>query len=152
MAARDEYIKKLREKDYICLSNSIHQQNHDPAWPEQGKPHLDTAGQECSTVKIKMAMPHDRRREGPHEGHPLPHGCQVTNVCGNRSHPDIAFAVAHLSQFSSNPGPEHWTATQQVVRHLAPTCSMTLVLEGRTHLYFTDGLTQTGDLMSTVED
>jgi hypothetical protein len=26
------------------------------------------------------------------------------------THPDIAFAVAHLSQFSLNPGPEHWMA------------------------------------------
>jgi hypothetical protein len=42
--------------------------------------------------------------------------------------PDIAFAVAHLSQFSSNPGPAHWSAAQRVVQYLVTTKEMVLVL------------------------
>ena len=30
--------------------------------------------------------------------------------------PDISFAVQHLSQFMSNPGPAHWTAVKRVTR------------------------------------
>jgi hypothetical protein len=37
--------------------------------------------------------------------------------------PDIAFAVQTLSQFTSNPGPEHWTAVKQVFRYLNGTRS-----------------------------
>jgi hypothetical protein len=35
--------------------------------------------------------------------------------------PDIAFAVASLSQFSSNPSQTHWTAVKHVLRHLKGT-------------------------------
>ena len=35
--------------------------------------------------------------------------------------PDIAFAVQNLSQFTSNPGPEHWQAVKRVFRYLSGT-------------------------------
>ena len=35
--------------------------------------------------------------------------------------PDISYAVQALSQFSSRPGPEHWTAVKQVLRYLKGT-------------------------------
>ena len=35
--------------------------------------------------------------------------------------PDIAYAVGVLSRFSSNPGPEHWTAVTRVFRYLKGT-------------------------------
>ena len=35
--------------------------------------------------------------------------------------PDIAFAVQTLSQFTTNPGPAHWTALKRVFRYLAGT-------------------------------
>ena len=31
------------------------------------------------------------------------------------THPDVAFAVQHLSQFNSNPGYAHWTAAQHTI-------------------------------------
>jgi hypothetical protein len=40
--------------------------------------------------------------------------------------PDIAYAVQTLSQFSSNPGPEHWTAVKRVFRYLAGTRNLKL--------------------------
>src|ERR1700678_3294264 len=38
--------------------------------------------------------------------------------------PDISFAVQHLSQFMSNPGPAHWTAVKRVFRYLNGTRSL----------------------------
>ena len=43
---------------------------------------------------------------------------------------DVAFAVQHLSQFSSNPGHAHWTAAQRVIRYLYTTRDHALVLGG----------------------
>lgn len=40
--------------------------------------------------------------------------------------PDIAFAVQHLSQFSSNPMPDHLTAAKQVLRYLKGTADVGL--------------------------
>ena len=41
--------------------------------------------------------------------------------------PDIAFAVQHLSQFSVNPGPAHWTAVKRVFRYLQGTQNLGIV-------------------------
>jgi hypothetical protein len=41
--------------------------------------------------------------------------------------PDIAYAVTTLSQYSSNPGPEHWSACKRVFRYLSGTRSYGLV-------------------------
>ena len=38
--------------------------------------------------------------------------------------PDISFAVQHLSQFMSNPGPAHWTAVKRVFQYLNGTRSL----------------------------
>ena len=44
--------------------------------------------------------------------------------------PDISFASSHLSQFNANPGPSHWKAALRVLRYLAGTRDMCLVLGG----------------------
>ena len=43
------------------------------------------------------------------------------------THPDIAFAVTHLSQFSTNPTEDHYKAAQHVCRYLVGTCDHKLV-------------------------
>lgn len=44
---------------------------------------------------------------------------------------DIAYAVQNLSQFTQNPGPEHWTAVKRVFRYLKGTTDYGLVYGGR---------------------
>ena len=41
--------------------------------------------------------------------------------------PDIAFAVTHLSQFSTNPTKDHYKAAQHICRYLVGTCDYKLV-------------------------
>ena len=41
--------------------------------------------------------------------------------------PDIAFAVTHLLQFSTNPTEDHYKAAQHVCRYLVGTCDYKLV-------------------------
>lgn len=52
-----------------------------------------------------------------------------TAIC---TRPDITFAVQMLSQFSSNPGPKHWTAVKCVIviRYLKGTVDFGLTLGG----------------------
>ena len=38
-----------------------------------------------------------------------------------QTQPDIAFAVQNLSQYTSQPAPEHWTAVKQVLCYLKGT-------------------------------
>jgi hypothetical protein len=45
--------------------------------------------------------------------------------------PDIAFAIQSLSQFTSNPGPEHWTAVKRVLRYLKGTRDYALTYTGQ---------------------
>ncbi|OJT04063.1 Copia protein [Trametes pubescens] len=49
--------------------------------------------------------------------------------------PDISYAVQALSQFSSRPGPAHWTAVKRVFRYLKGTLDygMTYGRKGETH-------------------
>lgn len=44
--------------------------------------------------------------------------------------PDIAFSLQTLSQFSSNPGPKHWTAAKRLIRYLKKTVNLSLTLGG----------------------
>lgn len=44
--------------------------------------------------------------------------------------PDISFAVQQLSQYSSNPGHQHWDAAKRVLRYLKGTQNHCLVLGG----------------------
>jgi hypothetical protein len=44
--------------------------------------------------------------------------------------PDIAYAVQTLSQFTSNPGPEHWTAVKRVFRYLNGTRTYGITYSG----------------------
>jgi len=37
------------------------------------------------------------------------------------SRPDIAYAVAKVSQYSTNPNPAHWSAVKRIFRYLAGT-------------------------------
>ena len=45
--------------------------------------------------------------------------------------PDLAFAVAALSQFSSNPGQPHWDTIKHVLRYLRGTAGYKLTYGGR---------------------
>lgn len=44
---------------------------------------------------------------------------------------DIAYAVQNLSQFTQNPGPEHWTAVKRVFQYLKGTMDYGLVYGGQ---------------------
>jgi transposase InsO family protein len=44
--------------------------------------------------------------------------------------PDIAYAVGVLSQYGSNPGPEHWAALKRVIRYLKGTAHFALQYGG----------------------
>ena len=44
--------------------------------------------------------------------------------------PDISFTVQSLSQFTQNPGPEHWIALKRVFRYLQGTQNLGLVYGG----------------------
>jgi transposase InsO family protein len=56
-------------------------------------------------------------------------GSMMYAAMGTR--PDISFAVSHLSQFSANPGPAHWTQAQRVITYLYTTRDVELVLGGK---------------------
>ena len=45
--------------------------------------------------------------------------------------PDITFVTNKLSQFSSNPGPMHWTALQCILQYLKRTRNYVLILGGK---------------------
>jgi hypothetical protein len=49
------------------------------------------------------------------------------SVC---TRPDISFAVSHLSRYSQNPGPKHWTAVKRVFRYLKGTKSLGITYSG----------------------
>jgi hypothetical protein len=51
--------------------------------------------------------------------------------------PDISFPVQQLSQYSSNPGQEHWEAAKRVIRYLKGTRNHCLVLGGTGPLLLT---------------
>ena len=44
--------------------------------------------------------------------------------------PDIAYAVQHLSQFTSNPSPAHWSAIKHIFRYLKATCEYGITYGG----------------------
>jgi transposase InsO family protein len=56
-------------------------------------------------------------------------GALMYAMMGTR--PDLAFAVAALSQFSSNPGQPHWDAIKHVLRYLRGTTGYKLTYGGR---------------------
>ncbi|PIL28276.1 hypothetical protein GSI_09564 [Ganoderma sinense ZZ0214-1] len=45
--------------------------------------------------------------------------------------PDISYAVQALSQYSSRPGPEHWTAVKRVLRYLKGTHNYGITFTGK---------------------
>ena len=49
------------------------------------------------------------------------------------THPDIAFAVIKLSQFSANPSKEHYEWAKYICRYLAGTKDYTMVFDGNTN-------------------
>jgi hypothetical protein len=56
-------------------------------------------------------------------------GALMYAMLGTR--PDLAFAVASLSQFSSNPGQPHWDAIKHVLRYMRGTTDYRLTYGGR---------------------
>ncbi len=46
------------------------------------------------------------------------------------THPDIGYAITKLSQYSSNPGEEHWMAINHLLCYLNSTKSLKLVYDG----------------------
>ena len=83
---------------------------------------LDRFGMTKSTP-VKMPMdPHVKLTKTPEEEHhDIPEyaaaiGSLMYAAIGTR--PDIAYAVQHLSQFTSNPSPAHWSAIKRVFRYL----------------------------------
>ena len=56
-------------------------------------------------------------------------GALMYTMMGTR--PDLAFAVAALSQFSSNPGQPHWDTIKHVLRYLRGTAGYKLTYGGR---------------------
>src|SRR5882724_1935018 len=46
------------------------------------------------------------------------------------THPDVAYAIQHLSQFNCNLGNAHWTTAQHVIQYLYATKTRSLVLGG----------------------
>ena len=70
-------------------------------------------------------------------------GCMMYAMHCTR--PDIAFAVSRLSQFTSNPGPDHWRAIIRVLGYLKRTSDLELtytthpgILEGYTDASWID--------------
>ncbi|KAJ3553470.1 hypothetical protein NM688_g3596 [Phlebia brevispora] len=56
---------------------------------------------------------------------------------------DIAFTVQHLSQFSSGPSHEHWTAVKHVLRYLKGHAALSITYGGTSDLTLT-GPSSTG--------
>ena len=46
------------------------------------------------------------------------------------THPDIGYSVTTLSQYSSNPGKEHWVAINHLLRYLSSTKDFKLIYNG----------------------
>ncbi len=44
--------------------------------------------------------------------------------------PDIAFSITKLSQYSANPGDDHWTAINRLLRYLSSTRDLKLTYDG----------------------
>lgn len=56
---------------------------------------------------------------------------------GITTRPDIFFAAQHLSQFSSNPSPEHLTALKRVYRYLKGTINLGIMYTATNTAYLT---------------
>ena len=54
-------------------------------------------------------------------------GLMYTTIC---TWPNIAYAAQSLSQFSSNPGPEHLTGVKHVYRYLKGTIDLSITYSG----------------------
>ena len=50
--------------------------------------------------------------------------------------PDLAYSVSLLSQFSANPGRNHWNCVRHIIRYLKRTKSMELCYSGSDSLNF----------------
>jgi len=64
------------------------------------------------------------------ESHDIPayrHAIGSLMYAATGTRPDIAFAVQHLSQFSSNPSPAHWTAIKRVLCYLNGTKNLGII-------------------------
>ena len=61
----------------------------------------------------------DTRAEDPNM--PYAKGIGSLMYVALQTRPDIAFAVQHLSQYTSNPAQKHWTAVKRVLCYLKGT-------------------------------
>ena len=97
---------------------------------------LDRFGMSKSTP-VKMPLdPNVKLTKTPKgEHHDIPQyaaaiGSLMYAAIGTR--PDIAYAVQHLSQFTSNPSPAHWSAIKRVFRYLNGTRNYGITYGGKT--------------------
>ncbi|CAO1624372.1 unnamed protein product [Jaminaea pallidilutea] len=90
-----------------------------------------TGMSDCHPASIPMSV---SKELTTYEGEALPEeekkeylariGCLLWIAMVTR--PDISYAVSHLACFSASPGPEHFTAVEQVLRYLKGTLDLCL--------------------------
>lgn len=74
---------------------------------------------DANTVVLPMAAGTQfKRYEGPRIDFPYATRIGELLYAALGAHPEIAFAVQHLSQFTKNPGPEHIAAIKHLYRYL----------------------------------
>jgi hypothetical protein len=120
---RDRKLKTiaLSQTAYIeKISKRLRLDNANPIWTPLDK----------NVILSKAQCPMTEHKQEDMKKHPylVAVGSMMYAAMGTR--PDVAFAVAHLSQFSSNPRQTHWTAAQRVIRYLLTTKDKCLMLGG----------------------
>jgi len=79
-------------------------------------------------IKLTASNPDERDPDMADIPYHLAIGSLMYLAMGTR--PDLTFAVQHLSQFSSNPSKEHWTAVKRVFRYIKGTSEFGITLGG----------------------
>src|ERR1700724_2322529 len=87
---------------------------------------------EANSVELPMvAGTQFSRYEGPRIDFPYATHIGGLLYASLSTRPDITYAVQHLSQFTSNPGPEHVAGVKKVYRYLKGTASTGICYSGR---------------------
>jgi hypothetical protein len=89
---------------------------------------------EANATKLPMtAGTQYQRYEGPRIDFPYATHIGGLLYASLGTRPDIAYAVQHLSQFSSNPGPEHIAGVKSLLRYLKGTVDCGITYSGAGH-------------------